>query len=373
MIFKPLALLCMLLATLALHGQRISLSKYGTEKDSRIFTRALSDIKSRYSTKKQHVLLVIPAGSYELTEPIVLNKYISLEGEFSGSTILRVQSTQHEAIILEDNKNEADIYNNYNSISNLTLAGPEFGKNPFAWKDLKRNNPRSVGLKILGLRNRVQNCVIEGFLWSGIGISSSYYNYIQNNFIQNNRVGIIIENTSTSAYINNNEIRTNGLGILVQNNSYANFINNNMIENNIAHLLEAAQGQTDPSALTLGSGVLIRNAMNNFVQNNYFEQHLNNVSLINAAGNLVTANFFAVNDLNGEKQNILKLAGKSVNNSFTQNQTMGANEKIDSNRTVISDGFDYSTNILDFGKEKNTELKNQLKNKNPKWAPNIPE
>ncbi len=113
-------------------------------------------------------------------------------------------------------------------------------------------------------------------MWGGIQISASYYNFITGNFIKNNRIGIIIENTSTSAYINNNELRTNGAGILIQSNSYANFIKNNMIENNIANYLDAAKSETDTNFISAGSGVIISSASNNIIQNNYFEQHFNN-------------------------------------------------------------------------------------------------
>ena len=354
------------------NSQIINLTKYGSAKNSETFKKALTDIKNTYSSKKQHVVLFIPSGNYTITEPITLNKYISLEGDFANSTILNVNSTTQEAIILEDNKNEADIYNAYNTIKNLTITGPDFNKNPFEWKDLKRNNPKSVGIKILGLRNRIDNVTIDGFLWSGIEISSSYYNYITNSFIKNNRIGITIDKTSTSAYINNNELRTNSLGILIQNNSYANFINNNMIESNISHMLEPAKSGDDINPYILGTGIMINNAMNNFIQNNYFEQHFNNVSLNNSYGNEISSNFFAVNQLNKEDQAILKLTGKSENNVFSQNQTMGANPNLDVTKTVLSKMIDYSTNTIDFGKAKNIQLKGKLKNSNQKLLPQIP-
>lgn len=369
---RKILVLLVLMFSLGLSCQVISLNSYGSKKNSATFSKALTDIRKNYSTKKQHVLLFIPSGTYNLTEPIILNKYISLEGEFGSSTILNVNSATHEAIILENNKDEADIYNAYNTIKNLTITGPDFSKNPFEWKDLKRNNTKSIGIKILGLRNRIDNCTIDGFLWSGISITSSYYNFITNSFIKNNRMGIMIDETSTSSYINNNEIRTNGIGILIQNNSFANFINNNMIESNIGHLLEPTKSDVDPNFYSNGTGVLINNAMNNFISNNYFEQHYNNIYLNNASGNEVSSNFFAVNQLNKEDQVILKLAGKSENNVFSQNQTMGSNPNLDITKTVLSKTVDYSTNIIDFGKAKNIQLRSKLKNINQKLLPQIP-
>ena len=368
---KLLALLIILFSS-NITSQVINLSTYGTSKNSDTFTKALNAIKKTYSSKKQHVVLLIPSGTYSITEPIILNKYISLEGEFASSTILQVNSNTQEGIILEENKNEAEIYNSYNTIKNLTITGPDFGKNPFEWKDLRRNNPKSVGIRILGFRNRIDNCTIDGFLWSGIEITSSYYNFITNCFIKNNRMGITIDQTSTSAYVNNSEIRNNSVGILIQNNSYANFINNNMIENNINHMLEPAKNDEDRNLYTIGTGILINNSINNFIQNNYFEQHFNNIYLNSATGNEISSNFFAVNALNNQDQNILKLTGKSNTNVISQNRTLGATEKLDDLKISISNASDYSTNIIDFGKEKNESLKNKLKSKNQKLLPQIP-
>ena len=55
------------------------------------------------------------------------------------------------------------------------------------------------------------------------------------------------------------------------------------------------------------------------------------------------------------------------------NQTMGSAESVDATKTVISNKSDYSTNIIDFGKQKNEQLKNNLKNSNPKLLPQIPD
>lgn len=355
------------------HSQAISLKNYAPGKNSsENFRNALNAIKKEYSGKKQHVVLFIPAGTYIITEPIVLNKYISIEGELNA-TIIKVNTPNHEAVILEENRNETDIHNSYNVIRNLTIHGPDFGKNAFEWKDLKRNSPKSVGIRVLGLRNRIENCSIDGFLWSGIEISSSYYNFITGSFIKNNRIGITIDNNSTSTYINNNELRLNSIGILIQNNSYANFVNNNMIENNLNNMLYAAKNDSDDSIYTTGNGIVISNAMSNFIQNNYFEQQYTNVFIHNSSDNEISSNFIAVNNLNSKEQNVLKLSGKSNRNVFTKNQTMGPNPNIDITKILVSPVNNYSSNVVDFGKEKNEKLRGKLRNaKNPSQLPQIP-
>lgn len=364
----------LMIAFILHNSQVINYKDYSSGKNSsENFRTAINAIKKQFSAKKQHVVLFIPSGTYTLTEPIILNKYISIEGEFQNSTILKVNAPTHEAIIIEDNRGETDLLNNYNVIRNLTILGPDFSKNPFEWKDVKRNNPKSVGVKILGLRNRIENCTIDGFLWSGIEISSSYYNFITGSFIKNNRIGITIDNNSTSAYINNNELRTNAIALLIQNNSYANFVNNNMIENNLGNMLYAAKDDNDESIYTTGNGIIINNAMNNFITNNYFEQQYTNVFLHNSWDNEISSNFIAVNNLNNKDQAVLKLSGTSNGNVFTQNLTMGPNASIDLTRILISPLHNYSSNIVDFGKAKNEKLRAKLKNvKNAAQLPHIP-
>ena len=218
------------------------------------------------------------------------------------------------------------------------------------------------------LRNRIENCVIDGFLWSGIEISSGYYNFITQNFIRNNRVGITIDKTSTSAYINNNEIRTNALGILIQDQSYANFVNNNMIEANISNFLEENENK--------GSGILLQNTSNNFIQNNYFEQHFTNIALNNTNNNEISSNFMAIGDLmpdNSKNQLVIKFQGEIKNNRIIGNQTMGTNPQINNTKMIVPQG-DFSSNYIDFGKEKNNAVKSEFLQKglNTNSLPQIP-
>ena len=345
------------------------IKKNGTDS----FQTAFERIKESHKQSKKHITIIVPPGMYVLEKPIILNKYISLIGESEGSVFLKVENENQEAIILEDNKNENDIYSGYNTIKNLVIIGPDYGKNGFAWKNTELKKSKSVGIKILGLRNRIENCIIDGFLWSGIQISSSYYNFITKNFIKNNRIGVLIENTSTSSYINNNEIRVNGNGIVIQNNSYANFINNNMIENNTNNMMDLPKNSDDPNINANGNGILIRNSFNNFIQNNYFEQHYSNIFLSNATHNEISSNFFGVNENTKLQQNIIKISGNSQNNNFIKNQTMGAKEYLDTTATIIIGEEDFSSNIIDFGREKNIQLKKKIKAKKQNFLPEIPE
>jgi hypothetical protein len=378
---KTRFILVLLLCSVMGYSQQLNVKNFGAKgdgvsNDSPAFKKAISEIKKNNVKNKKYFVLFIPSGEYILSEPILLDSYVSLEGELANATIIRILSTASEGIIMEDNRNEKDIYNGYTSIKNLSILGPDFNKNPFEWKNGKLNNPRSVGIKILGLRNRIENCVIDGFLWSGIETSASYYNFITKNFIRNNRIGITINNTSTSCYINNNEIRTNAIGIVIQNQSFANFINNNMLESNIANFLEADTSENGTTSMTKGKGVLLLNTSNNFIQNNYFEQHYINLALQNANSNEISSNFIAIGDLMpayASNQAVLKLYGVVKNNRIAGNQTLETKPTINPNKMIIPIG-DFSSNWIDFGKEKNDQIKTELskKEKNTKNWPQIP-
>ena len=146
-----------------------------------------------------------------------------------------------------------------------------------------------------------------------------------------------------------------------------------MIENNLGNMLYAAKDDNDESIYTTGNGIIINNAMNNFITNNYFEQQYTNVFLHNSWDNEISSNFIAVNNLNNKDQAVLKLSGTSNGNVFTQNLTMGPNASIDLTRILISPLHNYSSNIVDFGKAKNEKLRAKLKNvKNAAQLPHIP-
>src|SRR5690606_15099186 len=167
-----------------LFSQKMNLTDFAHSKTGDDILKAVSIIKRDYSAKKKRVVLEIPPGIYTLTQPLVLDKYISLEGDASGGTVLQVKVQNMEGIILENNRSETDISSGYNTIRNLTITVPDFGKNPFEWKDTSKNNIRRIGIKIYGLRNRIENCTIDGFLWSGILVAGSYYNYISDNSLK---------------------------------------------------------------------------------------------------------------------------------------------------------------------------------------------
>lgn len=123
-----------------------------------LFQTAFESIKESHKQSKKHITIIVPPGMYVLEKPIILNKYISLIGESEGSVFLKVENENQEAIILEDNKNENDIYSGYNTIKNLVIIYPDYEKTDLPEKHRIKKS-KSVGIKILGLRNRIEKTV----------------------------------------------------------------------------------------------------------------------------------------------------------------------------------------------------------------------
>jgi hypothetical protein len=341
----------------------------GIKDDYSAINSAIEFAKNNIRTdqnKVGKVTLYFPPGTYKLSKALRIPKMVDLVGEKNHQSVIKVDNLNSEAIIITnsdmDKKHKVV---DYNVIKDIVILGPDKASDPFVWKDIKRNNPSSVGIRVEGVRNRIENCVIDGFLWAGIEISNSYGNYITNSFIKNNRVGVVISNVSTTTYINNNEIRLNAIGIHIRNRSYSNFINNNLIEANISNYLEADKVMSAGKIVSKGKGLLIENSMMNYVNNNFFEQHFVSVSISNSYQNYINDNFIAVgstmpHDL--KNQIILQFSNGSSSNNISHNNVMTSNKKLDPFIILFDNAnTDYSTNLIDFGQEFNQKIRNQVK------------
>jgi polygalacturonase len=133
------------------NSQTINIKDYGakgngTTNDTPAFNKAIYAI---YATGKSQTIY-LPVGTYLLDSPILLKKWVNLLGEDEHNTILKVKNYTTSAITIVENKDIKEDYNTYTSIKNLTIEGPYFGTNFYAWIDIKKNNTNSVGIKILG-------------------------------------------------------------------------------------------------------------------------------------------------------------------------------------------------------------------------------
>ena len=210
-------------------AQKFNVKDYGAKgngktDDTEYFMKALSEIKQKFSSQKKQAVLYIPSGNYVVSKSIILDKYTSLEGEFVNTTVLRIKSSNTPLVILEKNFNESEIYNSYNYVRNLTLHGTDYLNidNYNTPRTIPATETNNTGIQVNGLRTRIENMQIEGFLNNGIEVKGSYYTFITRVFLKNNATGLIIKDLSTSVYLTESELRFNSIAIAITNYSFAN-------------------------------------------------------------------------------------------------------------------------------------------------------
>ena len=116
---KKLLITALILISNILISQQINVKDYGAKGDGKTddtiaFLSAIRYANKTFADKKNASLIYIPSGTYILSSSIVLNKYVSIEGEFVNNTILRMKTPNRELVILEKNRDESVIYNSYN-------------------------------------------------------------------------------------------------------------------------------------------------------------------------------------------------------------------------------------------------------------------
>lgn len=350
---KTIYFIAFILISILVHSQKINVKDYGAKGDGKSdetisFQKALNEINDKYASAKIHTFLYIPSGTYILSESLILNKYISIIGEFTNSSILKTYKSDIPIIILEKNIKEDQIYNGYNYVKNLTISGPESDILYSADRKHNRGINNSIGVKVLGLRSRLEDLQIEGFTSKGIEISGAYYTSLKNCFIINNAIGILIDQTSTSAFVNNNELRHNSIGIVISNGSFGNFISDNIIESNVGTYLPNDPTFDNRNTYSSGKGILLHGSFSSVINNNYFENHFVNITFNNTEKNNVNNNFVAISEytLNKtESQIFFQMVNFSKDNLINNNTNTITNPKLDPFRAIYGNE-DYSSNII---------------------------
>lgn len=373
---KKLLLIILIFLLQNYPSQIINIQKYGAlgngiNDETDIFLKAIKELKSKYSSINKPSTLYLPNGSYKISKSLVLDKYISIIGEFTNTTQLITDTPNIPMIIFEKNRVETQIYNSYNYIKNISLLGTETKKNFAGHKDKPTSN-QSIGIWVKGLRTRIDHVQIEGFENSGIEINDSYYTFITNAFIKNNAIGVHITNTSTSVYLSNSELRFNSIGVLIDNNSFGNFINNNMIESNLATFLPYDNSLNQNNTQSTGRGIIIKKASANNINNNYLENHFVQFTLDNAQKNNISNNFYAISNTtvtSDKNQIFLQMIGDSNENTIQNNSYLTSDNNLDATKIII-DNKDFSSNKINVGKD-NAKLNLYLKKviSNEKFRP----
>lgn len=376
---KAIILIVFYISLGLISAQKINVKDYGAtgdgiKDDTNAFYKALATIKQKYGSQQKQAILYVPSGVYLISKSIILDKFTSIEGEFVNTTFLRSKTMNTPIITLEKNFNESEIYNSYNYVKNFTLQGTDYQNSFINERKTPPSEVSNIGILVKGLRTRIENMQIEGFLNSGIEVNGSYYTYISDVFFKNNAVGLLITNTSTSVYLTKSELRFNSVAVIINNNSFANFINNNMIESNIARFIPYDTTPTQSNTNSTGRGIVIKNASANIITNNYLENHFVNITLDNAKKNVINSNFYAISDntiLADKNQISLQMVGDSQENVFENNTFLTTVNNLDANKIIIGNA-DYSSNKIDVGKD-NAKMKTFLnsKQKDSKKLPKI--
>jgi len=320
--------------------------------NSNIFISILKNIKNNES-----YTIIIPEGTFLISNTIELPQNVSIEGIDPVISVLKM-NTANTAITILDNKKD-NAYQ-YKFIRNLSIYGPEYGVNPFSWKNTQIVHNKSIGIKILGIRNRIENCEVDGFSTAGIQLISSYYNFINACFVKNNKYGIHISETSTSTYITNSEFRFNSIAALIKN-SYSIYMTDNILEANFSNFLDDNPDNT----LSSGKALVLLNSNNNYIERNYFEEQYYNIILDQSNNNIFSSNFFAISTKMPEsvKKNQVTFVFKnnSSYNTIRDNNIESASKDIQKTE-IIFDNTDFSTNSINFNDDINSKLKNNWKN-----------
>lgn len=326
--------------------------------NSNIFNSVLKNIKNNETYK-----IIIPEGTFLISNTIELPENVSIEGLDPTISIIKI-NTKNTAFTILKNK-EVNFYQ-YKFIRNLSIRGPEYGINPFSWKDTRIVADKSVGIKVLGYRNRIENCEIDGFSNAGIQLTSSYYNFINKCFIKNNKYGIQINEISTSTYISGSEFRFNSIALLIKN-SYSVYITDNIIEANFSNFID---DHNPDNSLSNGKAIVFLNSNNNYVERNFFEEQYYNVVLDQSNNNIFTSNFFAVSGKmpeNIRKKNQVTFVFKN-NSSYNtiRDNTIETTSQDVQKAEIIFDNSDFSTNSINFNNDINSRLKKSWQNDSKK-------
>jgi parallel beta-helix repeat (two copies) len=199
----------------------------------------------------------VKAGNY--TGTVEINKSIALIGEDNKAIISDWTVTGQAAILITH--------------SNVTVSG------------ITIDNPtqtniwlRKRGIHLLGVdsctitHNIVRRC--DSGSVEAIWLYQSTNNYVADNLVEANSIGISVGASSNNRIINNTA-RSNSVGINVYDNSSGNFFSGNNLNGNGISLQSGATGNTFTANTLTASGVTIGNYDDNYDDTNNIFYHNN--------------------------------------------------------------------------------------------------
>ncbi len=213
-------------------------------------------IQSAIDEAEQEDTILIPAGTFELTSTLKIDKNITVEGVDKETVILKGSRDIGSTVQLSNGA----------TLRNVTVTRDNSG----VWESNNNNNLVSFGHN-LSSETTLENCIIkEGR--NGVQLNNTSNAVIKGNLIDNNRTGIQMQN-QVKALVENNVITNNHtIGVLLQHLS---------------------------SDMEQGTPIFI----NNIIKDNWysdFENRWGTEYVVNLDGNTFTDTTYMIADNSGE-------------------------------------------------------------------------
>lgn len=294
--------------------------------------------------------LFFPQGIYIINSTLEIPAYISVFGDNTESTILKTQRNDIDILsisgIVSQNANKQ--VNTYTRIANLTINGFHSNTNPYSWKS-DNLNIKSNGISINNtVYVKLENLKITGFENCGVCINASSYINISGLQSYNNKIGITLNNNTTTVNIEKSNFRANSRGIVIAN-SFSNNIMNCTVESNTASYLLLPK--PNDSYVTVmnrsGQGIFLEESYNNKFQSCYIEDNITSIILYKSHKNIFEYNLICPTDdfssKNGTSDYVqIYFMGENNNgNKFANNTIVKLDENLFSVFTIKIDNINY--------------------------------
>jgi hypothetical protein len=303
------------------------------------FNYLIDMCKSRLEPNSYHHLCCfIPDGRYQITSTLLFPKSCTLKGESKHGTVLFTENAGISVIFPTEkgttandhwHQNEGDPYFNtgeeFTNISDLTIAGPNYGINPSIERGVLNNFSNGIIIQNTD-KFILQNLHIEGFENAGIQVNNSYYINIENSTFFNNKIGLLADGVSTTMEVSHSVFRLNSVGMSFSG-SYGCSITNSIIESNIANYLRLLNINRSPY-ISSGIGVLMNDCQSISFDGCYIENHIVGVILDNSQSNSFCNSFLSPSNNNVNTYVTWFYGSNSSYNKFVNNYYLSSDASL---------------------------------------------
>ncbi|WP_449387148.1 glycosyl hydrolase family 28-related protein [Chryseobacterium lineare] len=306
------------------------------------FNYLIDMCKYRLEPDSYHQLCcLIPDGRYKITSTLLFPKSCTLKGESKHGTVLFTENANISVIFPTEKGTTANdhwhqdseapdfVYSNtgeeFTNISDLTIAGPNYGINPSIERGVLNNFSNGIIIQNTD-KFILQNLHIEGFENAAIQVNNSYYINIENSTFFNNKIGLLADGVSTTMEVSHSVFRLNSVGLSFSS-SYGCSITNTIIESNIANYLRLLDINRSPY-ISSGIGVLMNNCKSISFDGCYIENHIVGVVLDNSHSNVFCNSFLSPSSNNANTYVTWFYGSNSSYNKFANNHYLSSNTSL---------------------------------------------